>query len=73
MDTFVVRVWVPAATGELETDPGIRGVVEHVASGQASAFVGREQLVAFIRANLGLRTRPEGARPEPAERVGSGG
>jgi len=48
MDTFVVRVWGPMADGEEET--GLRGVVEHVASGWSERFLSAEELVSFLRA-----------------------
>ena len=46
METFVVRMWVPA-----EAEPGqdaLRGVVEHVASGRKLAFEGGRELLAFL-------------------------
>jgi hypothetical protein len=48
MDTFVVRVWGPLADEEEET--GLRGVVEHVASGWSERFRSAEELVSFLRA-----------------------
>jgi hypothetical protein len=47
MDTFVVRVWGPLADEEGET--GLRGVVEHVASGWSGRFRSAEELVSFLR------------------------
>ena len=48
MDTFVVRVWGPMADGGEET--GLRGVVEHVASGRSERFRSADELVSFLRA-----------------------
>ncbi|MGH8947800.1 MAG: hypothetical protein ACRDXF_02985 [Acidimicrobiia bacterium] len=48
MDTFVVRVWGPMADGGEET--GLRGVVEHVASGRSDRFRSVDELVSFLRA-----------------------
>lgn len=48
MDTFVVRVWGPMADGGEET--GLRGVVEHVASGRSERFRTADELVSFLRA-----------------------
>lgn len=46
MQTFVVRVWVPAAPdGGL---PQLNGLVEHVASGRQQAFSGGPEVVEFI-------------------------
>jgi hypothetical protein len=47
MDTFVVRVWGQLADGEEEA--GLRGVVEHIASGQSHRFRTAEELVSFLR------------------------
>jgi hypothetical protein len=47
MDTFVVRVWGPLADGGEET--GLRGVVEHVASGRSERFRSVNELVSFLR------------------------
>jgi hypothetical protein len=49
MDTFVVRVWGPMADGEEET--GLRGVVEHVASGRSERFRNSDELVSFLQAS----------------------
>jgi hypothetical protein len=48
MQTFLVRIWTPAA-GEAEGVPvGIRGVVEHVGSRRSRPFEGERDLVEFI-------------------------
>ncbi len=48
MDTFVVRVW--AHTADEEEGTGLRGVVEHIASGWSGKFHDAEELVSFLRA-----------------------
>lgn len=48
MDTFVVRVWAPMP--DEEEGAGLRGVVEHVASGWSGRFRNVEELVTFLRA-----------------------
>jgi hypothetical protein len=48
MDTFVVRVWGPMADGGEEA--GLRGVIEHVASGKSERFLSVDELVSFLRA-----------------------
>jgi hypothetical protein len=59
MDTFVVRVW--AHTADEEEGAGLRGVVEHVASGRSERFRSTEQLISFLRA-------PE-TGPQPGKQV----
>jgi hypothetical protein len=49
MDTFVVRVWGPMADGGEEA--GLRGVVEHVASGRSERFRNVDELVSFLCAS----------------------
>ena len=44
----MVRVWGPMADGGEET--GLRGVVEHVASGRSERFRSADELVSFLRA-----------------------
>jgi hypothetical protein len=62
MDTFVVRVWGPLADGGEET--GLRGVVEHVASGRSERFRTDDELVSFLRAS-DLNTVEEPLAGEP--------
>lgn len=66
METFVVRVWQPAEGGASEESESIlRGVLEHVGSGDSDHFQGEEQLVELIRAGL-ARSRNETKREEVA-------
>jgi len=47
-DTFVVRLWQPPETSR-GTALGLRGVVEHVRSGESTAFGDEQTLLAFLR------------------------
>jgi hypothetical protein len=54
VETFVVRVWVPADGVPGEPDPAtIRGTVEHVRSGRCTPFRDHTELLALIRTHLG--------------------
>jgi hypothetical protein len=53
VETFVIRIWTPDGR-EDDSEPGrLRGVVEHIGSGEHGAFRGSEELVAFFVARLG--------------------
>jgi hypothetical protein len=52
MDTFVIRIWVPADQPVLDHNEGIRGIVEHVADGDLMMFDAPEQLLAFIHSTV---------------------
>lgn len=47
MQTFLVRVWTPAAGIDGPAD--LRGVVEHVGSGRRRTFRSERDAVVFIR------------------------
>lgn len=49
MDTFVVRIWLPAEKLAPEQGPDMRGIVEHVADGHLMVFEEPNQFLAFIR------------------------
>jgi len=52
VETFVVRVWRPAAEEvDVPTTP-LRGVVEHVGTGRSDPFQGTERLAELIAAAL---------------------
>jgi hypothetical protein len=57
METYVVRVWVPASAGEAGTtgdaDMGLRGVVEHPRSGLQREFTSLEDLGELLRQREG--------------------
>lgn len=48
MHKFTVRIWEAPKPLPGQDQPLLRGVVEHVGSGDASVFVGGEYLVAFV-------------------------
>lgn len=48
MSTFIVRMWGPVRPKSLD-DSSPRGVVVHVQTGKSEAFVGPDQLMAFLR------------------------
>lgn len=54
METFVIRVWVPANDGGAPSEPvgTLHGIVEHIGSGRRTPFTGHEQLCEFIVAGL---------------------
>jgi hypothetical protein len=52
MQTFLVRVWIPAAAEEDDERRPLRGVVEHVASWRGATFHGELDLLDFIRGCL---------------------
>ena len=57
MEHYVIRLWVPApgAGDATDTDPGMHGVVSHVATGRSQTFRdGRDLLQRLID----LRTSP---------------
>lgn len=54
--TFVVRLW-EAPEPTWGTDEGLRGVVEHVRTGDSVAFGSADALLAFLQTAMGSRTR----------------
>jgi hypothetical protein len=48
MQTFLVRVWTPAAGEAGGVPAGIRGVVEHVGSRRSRPLEGEHDLVRFV-------------------------
>lgn len=51
METFVVRAWRAAAEDRVDVDGGddrLRGVVEHIASGESIPFRDAAELVSFL-------------------------
>lgn len=57
--TFVVRLW-EAPDPTWGTVAGLRGVVEHVRTGDSVAFGSADALLAFLLAAAGGRTRSAG-------------
>jgi len=62
METFVVRIWVPAEGAEASVEE-LHGVVEHIGSGRSRRFVGPTELLSFLgqarRAGSGQRDNSE--------------
>jgi hypothetical protein len=65
METFVIRVWVAPEALEDVPDAPLRGLAQHVRSGQATAFAGAEQLCEWL-AEVAQERADDGA--PPAER-----
>ena len=63
METFVVRIFVPAAGERVR----LTGVVEHVGTGRALAFRGRTGLVDAVLHELELGREPVGQQSESEE------
>ena len=57
--TFVVRLW-EAPDPTWGTVVGLRGVVEHVRTGDSVAFGGADALLPFLQTAAGGRTRSTG-------------
>ena len=57
--TFVVRLW-EAPDPTWGTVVGLRGVVEHVRTGDSVAFGGADALLAFLQTAAGGRRRSTG-------------
>ena len=56
VETFVIRIWTPA---ERDDDPQryrLRGLVEHVGSGEREAFRGAGELLALLEVRLEATT-----------------
>jgi hypothetical protein len=64
MQTFLVRVWTPAAGEEDEGRLRLSGVVEHVASRRQGTFQGELALLDFIQ---GCLQAPQGVRHAVAD------
>ncbi len=57
METFVVRVWVPAEGEETEEPARMRGSVNHVGSGSSDPFRGIDELLALLRSGIASPAR----------------
>jgi hypothetical protein len=51
VETFVIRIWIPAELDDLERYR-LRGLVEHVGSGGRKAFRDACDLLAFLETRL---------------------
>ncbi|HEX9824895.1 MAG TPA: hypothetical protein VGB51_10970 [Actinomycetota bacterium] len=54
MESFIVRVWVPG-DDEHEVTPGLRGQVQHLATGSTRTFRNPQELLASILEALEAR------------------
>jgi hypothetical protein len=59
MQTFVVRVWAEAAGPEHEPEE-LRGIVEHLGSGESHAFKDDTELLSFLHERPWARAQEEG-------------
>ena len=50
METFLIRVWLPADAPDGAQAGALHGLAEHVRSGLATAFTDGEQLCDWLRA-----------------------
>lgn len=55
VETFVVRIWVPAGGGDELSAGTLHGVVEHVTTAKATTFAGAEELLALLLGQLASR------------------
>ena len=62
METFVVRVWLPAkAPSDAEPElVRLHGLVEHVGTGRSSAFQGLDELEALLLSTVRRSRSAEG-------------
>jgi hypothetical protein len=66
MQTFLVRVWIPAAAEEDDERRPLSGVVEHVASRRGATFHGELDLLDFIG---GCLQAPQEVLPAVVDKV----
>jgi hypothetical protein len=52
VETFVIRVWTPAEQADDPERFRLRGLAEHIGSGEREAFRGARELLAFLEARL---------------------
>ena len=53
MESFIVRVWVPAQNDDGGNGAGnLKGLIVHPASGVTASFAGAQELLASIRTTL---------------------
>ena len=56
METFVVRIWIPADSEAGHAPDVLRGFVEHARSGGRASFSSGEALLASLSVLLGTRS-----------------
>jgi hypothetical protein len=64
MQTFLVRVWMPATAEAGDERARLRGLVEHVATRRGRAFQGESDLLEFIHGCLLARQEGPSAADE---------
>jgi hypothetical protein len=52
VETFVVRIWTPAAADDDPDRYGLRGFVDHVGSGERDAFSSAGELLALLELHV---------------------
>jgi hypothetical protein len=72
VETFVVRIWTPAADSTVTArSRELQGIVEHVQTAGSSAFRGDDELLRLLRAHLsarglnGFRNRDSSTKGKP--------
>jgi hypothetical protein len=68
VETFVIRIWTPA---ERDDDPDrlrLRGLVQHIGSGEPDAFHGAGELLTLLNERIERKpqSRPVGRKPMEA-------
>jgi hypothetical protein len=58
MESFVIRVWTPAEQERIASARDLRGLIEHIGSGERDAFRGAGELLAFLETRLGAKPEP---------------
>ena len=69
METFVIRVWTPSDRAEDPERLDLRGLVEHVGSGESEAFREAGELIAFLNARLGAHTHDRELESGPGRKT----
>jgi hypothetical protein len=62
VETFVLRIWTPAEQEDTDQPLDLRGLAEHIRSGEHCAFRGTAELTAFLE----QQTRPTSVDIRPA-------
>jgi hypothetical protein len=58
METFVVRIWIPADSQAGRAPDVLRGCVEHVQSGGGATFSSQDELLASLALLLDAEREP---------------
>jgi hypothetical protein len=56
VETFVIRIWTPERPEE-GARRGLRGIAEHIGSGEHDAFRNTDELLAFLAERLDVQTQ----------------